>query len=79
MALVRIERDCTGQEASRFMSSLVYRLIKCLDLSALLDDIQAKTGLDEEDLRDILISHLVRFSQREDEEVVDWIMAYLVD
>ena len=79
MALVRLEQDCTGLEASQFVADLSARLVKAMDLSAVLDGVQATTDLDVSDLRKILVDSLAEFSQREDEEILGWVIDYLTD
>lgn len=79
MALVRLEQDYTGPEASQFVADLSARLVKATDLSAVLDDIQATTDLDVSDLRKILVDNFRAFAVREDEDLLDWVIARLTD
>lgn len=79
MALVRLEGDYTGGEATRFVAALAGKLVGCVDLSGLLDDIQGEVDLDEEALRGILVGRLEGFARHEDEEILDWLIAHLVD
>lgn len=79
MPLVKLEGDYTGREASSFVSDLATMLVKAVDLSGILADVQVATGLDEDDLREILTSHFEAFAEREDEEILDWVIARLVD
>ena len=78
MMLVRLERDATGQEASEFVAALAARFVEFVDKEAILDDIQNTPSLDEERLRDILVGHFEAFAQGEDEEILDWVIDYLM-
>lgn len=78
MMLVRLERDATGQEASEFVAALAARLVEFVDRGAILDDIQNTPSLDEERLCEILVGYFKAFAQGEDEEILDWVIDYLM-
>ena len=76
--LVRFERDATGDEASQFVAELAAKLVEVVDRQAILDDLRDTVEPDIGDLLEILVGHFKAFVRREDEEVLDWVIDYLM-
>lgn len=79
--LVRLERDATGSEASQFVAALAEKLVGLVDRDGILDEIRtamAGDRLDEALLLNILAGHFRALCRYEDEEVLDWVIDYLM-
>jgi hypothetical protein len=81
MALVKIEANYTGTEASQFVAALAHQLVERMDLDELLEylvvDPDIVHAAEKDDLENALLSALKNFTIQQDEEIVEWVVGYL--